>query len=368
MMNFRKAAALSMAIMLGAAGAVSVSAANPESAAEAVSTAEAPAEEGFVVITNQYFGVTVPVSLCDLMDIVSTNNGIKFYQKSARETCGGFIGEIMVFENLKEYKDIPHYERGGEIRYPDGSKLDVVLEYPSDVQADISSEESMQEYSDLVTEFGKIASGLTPLKEGTFVPQSEVDTSAVYQGVITKIVNDLRERKDKDALIADGFSDIYTYIYNLEDKDPLNEIGYAFVDVNHDGYAELLIGSVGDPTIYDMFTNVDGEAKQVLTSGERNTYVLSDNGGVDKLIRNDGSDSAFRSFTNFLALPSDSNELGFQTGFIYDAEKDKDQPFFITYDKDAADAEGVDEKEFTERMNDFGTVFDPGFRPLSELL
>ena len=101
MMNFRKAAALSMAIMLGAAGAVSVSAANPESAAETVSTAEAPAEEGFVIISNQYFGVTVPVSLCDLMDIVSTNNGIKFYQKSARETCGGFIGEIMVFGNTR---------------------------------------------------------------------------------------------------------------------------------------------------------------------------------------------------------------------------------------------------------------------------
>ena len=42
--------------------------------------------------------------------------------------------------------------------------------------------------------------------------------------ILQKLTDDLTERKDREALLEDGFSYVYAYSYDLEDKDPLEEI------------------------------------------------------------------------------------------------------------------------------------------------
>ena len=58
----------------------------------------------------------------------------------------------------------------------------------------------------------------------------------------------------------------------------VDTLGYAFVDMDSNGIAELLIGSEHDEHqqkfIYDMFTLVDGVPQRVLVSSERVFYKL----------------------------------------------------------------------------------------------
>lgn len=60
----------------------------------------------------------------------------------------------------------------------------------------------------------------------------------------------------------------------------MDEVGYVYLDVDHDGQRELLLGATSGspPMIYDMYTIADGKLCHVLSSGERSFYRLRDDG------------------------------------------------------------------------------------------
>ncbi|MBQ9075320.1 MAG: hypothetical protein IJY32_05085, partial [Mogibacterium sp.] len=230
------------------------------------------AEDAGNIVSNDVLSVTVPQEVLDICDIETDDSSISFYEKISHESFdGGFVGSISTFENVSDYADIPNYERGGEIDYSDGSKLDIALVYPSDVQYDMESEDSTENYNMLREHFEQIALTIVPAGEGVFVPQDEIDTTGIYDEILDRLAADLTDRKDRDELEADDFSYVYAYTYDLEDTDPLDETGYAFIDVNRDGYKELVIGSVGAPFFYDMYVPVNGEPVHIFTGGERSS-------------------------------------------------------------------------------------------------
>ena len=355
--------ALSATLCLSGAGAVLA-----EEAPEAVeAAAETSAEEGAVVETEA-FSVTVPADILAISDVVPDDNGISFYEKISHESFGGgFAGKIAVYESVADYGDMPSYKRGGEIAYPDGSKLDIVLEYSSDVQYDMENEDSVNNYRKILDEFAVIASEIVPSGDGTFVPQDQVDTTSVYADILQKLTDDLMERKDREGLEEDGFSYVYAYSYELEDKDPLDEIGFAYTDINNDGYAELVIGSVDDSVIYDMYAQVDGEPVHVFSGGERNTYTLTGHGGEDSFyeICNEASGSAFLHETTYYILPSNTSEMLEQATFIYDAEKDEENPWFTRYAFEE-EPEQLSEEEWNQRKSNFGETGEIEYTPLSQ--
>ena len=326
------------------------------------------ASEARTTVSTDKFSVQVPDDIMAISDIKTPNNSISFYEKIAsQDRYGGFVGGIFVYDNLSEYGNAPSYTRGGEIDYPDGSKLDIVIMYPTDVQFDPSNTESHDNYKAIGEAFSVITGAITPTGDGTYVPQDQIDTTGIYTETLEKLIADLKERKDPDALEEDDFSYIYGHFYDSEGgKDPLDEIGYAFVDVNKDGYSELLIGGAGDTAIFDLFAPVDGKPVHILYGGERNSYYLVGHSADGYLeIRNNASSSAFRSDVGFYILESNSPELLKQVVFVFDARQDENNPWFYDYGIGEEKLEPADEKEWNERIENFGSIVDPGYQPLS---
>ena len=336
--------------------------------AAAVSYAETEVqEEGVFEVSCGRFALDVPESFRDICDIETSESEISFYERLSHEKMGGFAGKISLYEGPWDYGFLPQYARGGEIDYEDGSKMDIVWQFASDVQYDIENEDSKNNYSLIVETLREfITSGvIRPAEGGTFVRQEDIDTTGIYEDVLDRLTAALTEKKDRDALEAEGFSYLYAYTYDLEDKDPLDEIGFAYTDVNCDGYSELVIGSVEDYRVYDMFAPVNGETAHIFSSGERSMYSLYGKEGAGILfVCLEASGGAALSEVVFSILESNEPEPFEQTCFLYDAERDPENPYFFDYSWEE-EPTPTTEEEWNERMGNFGHPVELDFTPLS---
>ncbi len=327
----------------------------------AVTFAEAETSaDGYYEVSCPLFSVRVPESLKDICTIDTGENSISFYENISRESFGGFVGEISAFHGPEEYGSHPAFSRGGEIDYPDGSKLDIVWEYPTDVQFDITDEQSTENYNLISEALPQIGEELCPADEGAvFVRQEDIDTTGIYADILDKLRADLTEKKSAEDLLADDFSYLYAYFYK-DGTDPLGTIGYAYTDINSDGYSELVIGIVGETDIYDMYAPVNGEPVHIFSSGERNMYnICGYDGASSPFIRNDASSSAYYSEIGIYNLDSNQPELFKQFALVVDGERDPENPYFFDYGFE--DPEPTTEEDWNERLQGFEEAYDPGY-------
>lgn len=105
-------------------------------------------------------------------------------------------------------------------------------------------------------------------------------------------------------------------------------VGWCTRDVDGDGSPELLIGSVGKPNFYALYTLVDGQPKQVVDATERSGWCIE----PDNILVNDGSNSAFEHITMFYWLKNGRLELN--NGIIADYHANEGAPYFLTTDLD----------------------------------
>lgn len=142
----------------------------------------------------------------------------------------------------------------------------------------------------------------------------------------------------------------------------VTKVGYCLEDLDGDGNTELLIGAVGDPYIYAMYTVKDGEEVQVIDAGERNTYRL----GSDGAFINQGSNSAFQSGTFLMIF--ENGALKLQDGIVYDASVDEKNPYFYvsgdSFDPETWDTGAYDALE-TSQAEALLKQLDDGVRPIS---
>ena len=317
-------------------------------------------------ISCNQFCVTMPADVSESCDIdVNGDNEIAFFEKISHETGGGFVGSITTYEKVSDYAFIPNFRRGGEIVYPDGTKLDIVLTFPSDVQYDFNSEESTARYHLIADAMDEIAASIIASGDGTFVPQSEVDNTAVYDETLKKLCEDLREKKDQEALEADGFSYMYAYSYD-DDQDPASAFGYAFVDICGTGYPEMVIMSnEGDGQIYDLFTQVDNEVKHVLSGAERDRFYLGGQEGYEPVyLREEASGGADLSVTNFHNLNPVTKEIDSSVSFIYDSRDEAKDPWLVDYDFED-EPETLSEEDWNQRISNYGIVMIPELTALN---
>lgn len=200
----------------------------------------------------------------------------------------------------------------------------------------------------------------TSVTEQTTVPiETEAEEDIVYEGDASSYYIDvayhdqigryhtaLSEKWDEGKYFENGLSALPYYYY---EGNPLENVGFGFVDLDNDGRWELIIGAImnaeTDPAVFEIWTLVDGEPVMLAQGGTRNRYVLQ-YVEEDRMwyVVNEGSGSAFNHATYYLML----NEGKFEVvqGIVYDAHADEENPWFIAYDLDwdTSNDEPIDEE------------------------
>lgn len=336
----------------------------PAKAGETGQSAQAAAGETETVRSG-ILSVQVPESILQICDVVTEENRIAFYEKISHEKFGGgFVGDIKAYESVMDYSFLPKFRRVGEIMSGDGTKYNIVVQGPTDVQFDMNSEQSIGNYSIIMDAFETVITDSLQAAEGTFIPQAETDTTSIYDNVLDRLTEDIQSRKTPEELMEDEFSYLYAYSYDGE-SDPLDVIGYSFIDLNYDGYAELILGMSQDPMIYDVFTQTDGEVTHSLGSQERDRWSIVSLEYGSVMMRRDGSGGASLSETAIYA-PGPGMDSCLQVAFVYDADRNPSNPFFVKYLENSDDLENVSEQDWVTRLGFYGTILTPEYRPLSE--
>ena len=187
-----------------------------------------------------------------------------------------------------------------------------------------------------------------PTAEHTTVPnETESDEDIVYEGDASSYYIDvayaeqigryhtaLSEKWDEDKYFENNMSALPAYYY---EGNPLENVGFGFVDLDNDGRWELIIGAIlnaeQDPSVFEIWTLVDGEPVMLAQGGSGNRYVLQ---YVEEdrawYVAHEASNGAANSATYYLML----NEGKFEVvqGIVYDAHADEENPWFMTYDLD----------------------------------
>ena len=168
----------------------------------------------------------------------------------------------------------------------------------------------------------------------------------VYAEQIGRYDTALTEQWDEGKYFDNGMSALPYYYY---EGNPLDNVGFGFVDLDNDGSWELVIGAIlnaeEDPSVFEIWTLVDGEPVMVAQGGSRNRYVLEyveeDNMWY---IVNEASNSAFNHATYYLMLQEGKLEV--MQGIVFDASVDEKNPWFLTYDMDwdVSNDEPIDEE------------------------
>ena len=156
----------------------------------------------------------------------------------------------------------------------------------------------------------------------------------VYAEQISRYHTALVEQWSAEAYLDNGLSALPSYYY---EGNPLENVGFGFVDLDNDGHWELIIGAIlsaeTDPAVFEIWTMVDGEPVMLAQGGSRNRYVLQYN-QEDEMwyVANECANGAANHATYYLML----NEGKFEVvqGVIFDALADEQNPWFLTYDLD----------------------------------
>ena len=323
-----------------------------------------PDEDGMINVG--FYSVRVPEDIASKCIIIAEENRLSFYEPVSRESFGGgFVGGIRLYKSAQEYVILPDFERIGEIRLEDGTLWNVIMRYPTDVQFDLESEESTENYRRISEALKtEIPAGITA-SEGTFIPQDEADTTSIYDGILKQLADEIKAKKTQEELLEDGFSYLYAYLYDGE-EDPLEEIGYAYMDLDHDGYQELLIGMIGNPMVYDVFGQMDGETRQIVSSGERDRWYVTGRDQIPHCLSNEASGGAALSETTYYILSGENMFL--QTRFIYDGNTDPENPYFVSYfEGEDAEREPLPEEEWLSRKSNFDEAMTLEYQPLSTI-
>lgn len=102
--------------------------------------------ENPAVVSNEIFSITVPDDWVEKIYVEIYDDSIEILQKAAYESFGG--GWLCSVQMYKDdfYKELPCYEI---LTTDEALGITYLVQYPSDVQADVENAESMKEYFEM---------------------------------------------------------------------------------------------------------------------------------------------------------------------------------------------------------------------------
>lgn len=155
-----------------------------------------------------------------------------------------------------------------------------------------------------------------------------------YGEVLDQYYTALTEKWEEEKLLSEGMSNLTAFCY---DGNPLENLGYAYVDVNNDGYWELLIGALnGDEfterVVFDLYALEDGVPVQIFSSMERSRYYICEEEAGGYQLANVGSGGA--SFSGWHYYILNGTQMQVIQAIMYDIGDDPEHPWYMAYDDD----------------------------------
>ena len=214
---------------------------------------------------------------------------------------------------------------------------------PTTVETEAETTEPTEESTEMTTEAPEEEPTEEVTEAATEAPEEEVvcedEATSYYVNVayaqqINRYYTALAEQWGEGKYFENEMSALPYYYY---EGNPLENVGFGFVDLDNDGSWELVIGAIlnadVDPAVFEIWTLVDGEPVMLAQGGTRNRYVLQyvEEDGMWYVV-NEGSSSAFCNATYYLML--NEGKLEVMQGIVFDASADEQNPWFMAYDLD----------------------------------
>ena len=302
---------------------------------------------------NDIFSIKVDDSFNGKFDTVVEPNYIELYDlESIKNGFNGLLFAVCAFDKPDGWAGAP-CEKVGELTLNNGTVYDIVIGYPTESQFGFDRE-MPEQYKKLYDARYDIAKTVTGKNGETIQFEAGTKGDDLYNEALDKLLTGLKEDWDPNRFESENMSSMYKAIKD-NNANYLDEILYAYHDVNLDGIDELLIGEKYDENdrfvIYDLYTMVDRKPTHVVTGYDRSRYY-SVNGSF---ITNEYSNSAFESGVIVYALATNSTNLIFQLAIKYDSYTDEKEPWFIAYssNKDDYDWEKISEDDYNSMSSRF---------------
>ena len=155
-----------------------------------------------------------------------------------------------------------------------------------------------------------------------------------YAEQIRRYYTALSEKWDTEQYFDKGMSALPVHYY---EGNPLENVGFGFVDLDNDDNMELVIGAIlnaeMDPAVFEIWTLVDGEPVMLVQGGSDNHIVLQYT-EEDRMwyVVSESSNGAASNATYYMMLCE--GKLDVMQGIMFNALADEENPWFMTYDLD----------------------------------
>lgn len=300
-----------------------------------------------VILQNSIFKLDMPKRFDGMYETVVKDNAILIYDKECKEEgYDAYIIGIYAIESPKDWATGPN-AKVGELTLNNGKLYDIILNYATEAQYgfDRGMPNNYKSMYDARFEMASQVSGINGEKV-------DIDNGCkgenLYKEELNKHIKAITEKWDANKLENENMSPMYAQISSSDNA--LNNVGYAYMDINADGIDELFIGEIAEGNwkgiVYDMYTMVDRKPKHVVSGWDRNRYFILDSG----FLLYECSDGAASSGSLVYDLVTNSDELFFQFGYKYDEYENKENPWYSSYDnnEDNRQWDNITESEYKD--------------------
>ena len=312
-------------------------------------------------ISNGYFSFKMPKDVQGIYVAKKEGNTVYIYEKISMESeKGGFVFGFKLYKNPSEYAGFDGYRKIGELTDKKGTLYDMVLIRPSDIFYGYG--ETVEKNYNKIYE---VADNLEikGVNGSTYKKGQGMKGVDLYEDVLKKHVNIIKEKWDYSQYIKSGLSPKYLFFPN---KNLLEKIGYVYYDINNDGIDELLIGEITKGNkkgnIYNIYTMVNRKPTFVASADDEEQYFVC-NGNL--LCKETVTSKGKKIFT-VNTIGQNSNRLTVYDEYLFDKTKDKANPWF-EFKRFPNRYESISKKKYNEKIKGYKHYERFDYIPLSKV-
>ena len=318
------------------------------------------------IIQTDLIQVTIPEELRDLACASTDENTIDIYDRAlVDEGYPGLVFSIGISSDCDVFAG-GMYTKEGEIFGADGTVYNVGKGYASEIQWDPEMPDMPESYRKLYDAADGIMENISGAGDNFYVYKSGTRGEELYTEILDKYITAVSE-KWSPGQFEEGEMSGELGVIAANAEDPIENIGFAYMDINGDGIDELLIGNMPekafDGMLYDIYTMVDREPAHVISSYLRDRYYACE--GFD--VCNEYSAGAGETGTVLYVLIPNSTELFMQIAYKCDEYENEESPWFKAYND--GEWEAVSEEEYNDALKQINEdKLIPEYTPFSHVI